>query len=515
VKKTVYRRLTNKKNKIARKLDQLIGGAEPLVEGNPEFSAGAGNIVYEVGDRTQAVSAGGIGAMKMLADDVGLTSAIDERLNILKIARPYQDSDHVLNIAFNLLCGGNCLDDIEIRRNDTAYLEALGARSIPDPTTAGDFLRRFSESQLWSLMHTINAARVNVWQRAGIAKGTARIDADGTIVPTLGECKEGMDMSYKGLWGYHPLVVSLANTNEPLFIVNRSGNRPSHEGAPQVLTEAVELCRSAGFTDVLLRGDTDFSMTAHLDAWHDDGVRFVFGYASNKSFENRAEAMPDVEYEGLVRKAELLFEARDPKPAERAKQPRVKEAIVEKRGYLNRKLLWEDTAEFHHKPSKAKNTYRIVVLRKRVVDKHGQTTTESKYVYFFYVTNDWSLTQQQVIFEANQRCNQENLLGGLKGDVRALRAPINTFNGNWAHMVIASLAWNLKVWFGLLLPITPRWKEKHEAERDMVVKMEFRTFLQHFILIPAQIVRTGRRLVYRFLAWRPNMPIFFRFLDAL
>jgi hypothetical protein len=225
--------------------------------------------------------------------------------------------------------------------------------------------------------------------------------------------------------------------------------------------------------------------------------------------------MPDVEYEGLVRRAELLFEARDPKRAERTKQPRIKEEVVEKRGYLNRKLLWEDTAEFNHKPSKSKNTYRIVVLRKRVLDKRGQTTIEAKYVYFFYVTNDWSLTQQQVVFEANQRCNQENLLGGLKGDVRALRAPVNTFNGNWAYMVIAALAWNLKVWFGLLLPITPRWKEKHEAERDLVIRMEFRTFLQQFILVPAQLLRTGRRLVYRFLAWRPNMPIFFRLLDAL
>ena len=77
---------------------------------------------------------------------------------------------------------------------------------------------------------------------------------------------------------YHPLLVSLANTGEPLFIVNRSGNRPSHEGAASYLDQAIKLCRRAGFEDILLRGDTDFSQVRHLDRWNVQGVRFVFGY---------------------------------------------------------------------------------------------------------------------------------------------------------------------------------------------------------------------------------------------
>lgn len=154
----------------------------------------------------------------------------------------------------------------------------------------------------------------------------------------------------------HPLLISLANTKEPLFLVNRSGNRPSHEGAPAALHRAIELCQSAGFRDVLLRGDTDFSMTAHLDRWDAAGVRFVFGYDANRTFVERANGLDDSDYQELVRKADEHFRKRREKPA------RIKEEIVRERGYFNKQLVSEDTAEFDHKPTQAEKAYRIVVL---------------------------------------------------------------------------------------------------------------------------------------------------------
>jgi hypothetical protein len=488
-------------------LAPLIGGTAPREPGIPEMRSSG--ITYEVAERCHAISCGGIGAIMKLVDQVGLARAVDERLNILKVARPYQDSDHVLNIALNLLCGGTVLEDIELRRNDAAFLDALGARAIPDPTTAGDFVRRFDEDAVWRLMHIVNDVRIAVWQRSAAAQGTARIDVDGSIVPTTGECKQGMDLSFKGIWGYHPLIVSLANTNEPLFIVNRSGNRPSHEGAPLALDRAIAVCRRAGFDAVLLRGDTDFTMSQHLDRWDEDGVRFVFGYDANPSFVERAGNVHPNEYEQLVREADRAFSSA------REKQPRVKEEIVKQRGYLNKRLVTEDTAEFEHKPSRAKKTYRIVVLRKFVIEERGQLTLGGNFRYFFYVTNDRKLSHAEVVAEANARCNQENLIEQLKNGARALHAPVNTLNANWAYMVIASLAWTLKVWSGLLLPISPRWHAVHAAERDSIVRMDFRTFVQRFIMIPAQIVRTGRRTIFRLLAWRPDLPSLFRLLDAL
>jgi hypothetical protein len=508
--KNIRRQLAAAVSKITTRLTAAKGGQQPR-SGGPEFSAGT--IHYEIGERNHAITCGGIGVMHQLATKVGLVDAVNLRLRILKRQRPYCESDHILNIAYNALCGGLVLDDIEVRRNDVAFLDALGARTIPDPTTSGDFCRRFQSQDIQRMMDTINDVRVGVWQQQSPAffEGPARIDGDGTMVGTTGECKQGMGLSYKGVWGYHPLVISLANTGEPLFIVNRSGNRPSYEGASEYFTRAIELCRRSGWKDVLLRGDTDFSQVKHLDHWDTDGVRFVFGYDASQPMVARADAVAEAEYHELVRHADEVHAARKL----RAKQPWIKEQIVRERGYRNLCLACEDLAEFEYRPRAAEKAYRIVVLRKTIVEEQGQLCLGQDRRYFFYITNDRTMTLEQVVREANARCDQENLHAQLKGGTRALRAPLNTLEANWAYMVIVALAWSLKAWFALMLPVAPRWREQHEADRKRVLRMEFRSFVQRFMLVPAQIIRTGRRLIYRLLAWRPDLPILFRFLDAL
>jgi len=472
----------------------------------------ARRITYRVAARVQAMGYGGIGALHQVALQSGLVDGIDGNLELLKVHKPYHESDHVLNIAYNAMCGGRTLDDIELRRNDEAFLDALGAAAIPDPTTAGDFCRRFDAAKIEQLMDIINEARLAVWARQGprFLEGPACIDADGSFVPTDGECKEGVGLSYKGGWSYHPLLVSLANTAEPLFIVNRSGNKHSHDGAAGYMDKAADLCFRAGFKDVLLRGDTDFSLTANFDRWTSRGIRFVFGYDANKHFKARANSLDDREYRRLVRGATHAFEAK-----RRTPQPRIKEQIVRERGYKNIKLRSEDIAEFEHKPSRCKQTYRIIVLRKNLSIERGEQVLFDDIRYFFYVTNDASLSAEEVVRHANERCNQENLLAQLKGGVRALHAPVNTLNSNWAYMVMASLAWTLKAWLALWPPIDPRWRAKHLAERDTWLRMEFRTFCNRVIKVPAQIVQSGRQLLIRLLGWRPDQLQLLRVLDSL
>src|SRR5271167_377381 len=273
VNKIIGRKLANGKRRIERRLDKTI---MPQIE-RPMFTAR--NIDYELAGRVRGIAHGGIGAMLLLARRIGLIDAIDRRLHLLKIHLPYHESDHVLNLAYNALCDGTCLQDLELRRNDEVFLDALGARRIPDPTTAGDFCRRFQAADVHTLIDIANEVRLPIWARQPASFfDQAFIDMDGTLVPTDGECKAGIDIAYEGTWGYHPLVVSLGNTGEVLSVVNRSGNRPSHEGPAAEVKAAFEVDLEGGFRKVLLRGDTDFSQTQHLDRWSaDPRVHFIFG----------------------------------------------------------------------------------------------------------------------------------------------------------------------------------------------------------------------------------------------
>ena len=498
--KPCYRNiLHNRKRRIERRLDP-----ERAWSDQPSPMLTCRNIRYEMADKSRAVNCGGIGAIHLMVSKLGLAREINERVPLLKRHLPYHESDHVLNLAYNALLDGVRLEDIELRRNDEAFLDGLDAQRIPDPTTAGDFTRRFDAASIEELMEVFNTVRERVWEvQPKHFLSHAFIDIDGTIAGTYGECKGGMGLSYKGIWGYAPLVISVANTREVLYLVNRPGNEVSHEGCvPWIDRALARVGQRAGA--ITLRGDTDFTLTGELDRWDDQGVKFIFGMDAHAKVVALAQTLPEQAFAPLVRlpRYEIATEPR-------AKRARVKENIVRAKGYQNKVLVGESVAQITYRPHKCEREYRLVILRKNISVQKGETVLFDEMRYFFYLTNhrESMYSAEAIVALANQRCDQENVIEQLKNGVNAMRMPVDDLMSNWAYMVITALAWNLKAWYGLLLPKRERGLE--------LLKMEFRRFLHALILVPAQIVRTGRRIVYRIQAYNPWLRDLFAMWEKL
>jgi len=228
----------------------------------------------------------------------------------------------------------------------------------------------------------------------------------------------------------------------------------------------------------------------------------VFGIDAQPNLVAWAETLPEGSWRTLDRPARYTVRTQP-----RDRPANVKEEVVRRRGYRNVRLVSEQVAEFKYRPGACTQDYRIVVLRKQLVwEQRGQVIDEETR-YFFYITNQWEWSCAAVVYFANDRCNQENLVQQLKSGVRALRAPLNTLVANWAYMVIGALAWSIKAWLALLQP--------RRSQRQQLLTMEFRKFLNEVVLLPCQIVRTGGCLLYRLLQWNPWVDMLCRVSELL
>jgi hypothetical protein len=274
----------------------------------------------------------------------------------------------------------------------------------------------------------------------------------------------------------------------------------------------VLLCLRAGFRKVLLRGDTDFSQTEHLDGWNAiSKVRFIFGYNAMNNLEEIAANLPESAWRRLERPARYAVRTQP-----RQRPVNVKDRIVREREFETLRLKSEEVAEFEYQPVKCRQKYRMVVVRKNITKEKGEQALVDDIRYFFYITNEREWSTAEVVFSANDRCNQENLIAQLKGGVHALHSPLASLESNWAYMVMAALAWNLKAWWALSVPEAPgRWQEHHHEQKQWVLRLEFRSFVNAFVLLPCQILRTGRKVVYRLLGWNPHLSILFRLVGKL
>jgi hypothetical protein len=394
-----------------------------------------------------------------------------------------------------VLCGGTRLEDIDRLRTDVPLMNGLGTRLLPDPTTAGDFLRRFSEADIVGLMEAINSVRPQLWRGRGkdLLGEVAYLDVDGTTVPTTGQLKQGMDISYKGIWGYAPLIVSLANTREVLYLVNRPGNAPSHLDAPAWIDKAIGLVAPYA-KPVCLRGDTDFALTGQFDQWAQQ-IDFVLGTDNIAALRTRADALEASAWQRLHRPAPYENKT----GTTRSRRHNRKQHVVTERGYLTLRLNHEDVAEFSYQPGKCARPYRVVVVRKNISRMKGETALLDEIRYFFYFTTYSADTHTcaQIVELANDRCDQENIHGQLKSGINALHAPVGDLHSNWAYMLIATLAWNIKSWHAMMMHRT--------HDRHGFIRMEFKRFLDTLIRIPATVIVRARAIVIRLVAYTVNL----------
>ncbi len=239
-------------------------------------------------------------------------------------------------------------------------------------------------------------------------------------------------------------------------------------------------------------------------------MTFLFGIDAMPNLKAIAEDRPASDWAELKRPPR--FEAKG-KP--RARPERVKDRIVRERGYETLTRVREDVAVVAYRPTACQESYRLIIVRQTILVEKGQMRLLDEIRYRFYLTNDREGTGRELVFKANDRCDQENLIAQLKGGAHALRAAVDNLVSNWAYMVMTALAWNLKAWFALSVPEHPRHRAAHRERKRQLLRMEFKRFVNAIILMPCQIVRGGRRLIYRLLSWNEWQGVFLRVVHAL
>jgi hypothetical protein len=418
---------------------------------------------------------------------------LDESVRVLKMHMPYLESDHIIAQALMLYGGGTCIEDMAMLQQDSALQRMLGAVRTPDPTTAGDFLRRFvPNGKLEALTSALDELQERAWKgprwrrhKAPMKKKPlAVVYLDGHTKELYGAKKAGADFSYQGAWSYSILVATL-DDGEWLDSQVRPGNcRSSHDAAEMVQRLLPRLERH--YQSIMVVADSDFDRADLRHACEARGAYFAF--VARESVDRPAVAAACRNWtpfrtRASRRKRELR---RSVNFTPRRKRLERRRRCARARGYDDIQLVRQevDEAEGHDGTR--------LVIRRQLLDvesgKPGQREIWHRYRYRYVITNlpsSWSI--EEVIDATYKRCDQENVISELGAGIAAWRMPVGDLRGNAAWLEIARLAWNLRVWTcRLALP-------------DEVGRWEWRRFRRAFVNIAVQVLTTARQLRVRIL----------------
>lgn len=448
----------------------------------------------EIDDRAEVTPYGGLVLVEQFLRRFKVGKLIDEHVHVLKQHLPFHESDHILAQALNLYVGGTTLEDLGSLQHDEAVKRILGACRLPDPTTAGDFLRRFSPASLDQLRYSTDVLQEEVWEKLARQQGSRKtkrrqaiVYLDGHIKSLYGVTMEGADFSYKGDWSYNALVISMAGTGECLFVRLRPGNVRSSEGAAEALDDLLPRLREH-YDEILIVADSDFDRSDVREACQRAGVYFAFVGRENADRPEMADSIKD--WRRFRTRADRAADEKRRrsgfKPRKRGTDRRRQRAKARK--FMELRLVGQLVGEVSWTPPKS-NTHLRLIVRRQEIDRYEAKQGELFETYRdrYIVTNlpaSWSA--EEVIDATYQRCDQENVIEQLGSGLAMWRMPVKQFVGNEVWMEIARLAWNLRVWVAQL------------ALPEEVCRWEWKRFRQAFVFLAAQVVHRARQVWVRF-----------------
>jgi hypothetical protein len=344
----------------------------------------------EADARGEMTHYGGLVLAQQFVRRFGVAQRLDQHLHLFKRHAPYYESDHVLALAYTLYADGTCLEDQGALQASEAVRRLVGACRIPDPSTAGDFLRRFkSAADVEQLSAVIDEVQEEAWsklprrvRRRRAKHELALVDLDGHIKPLYGEHKEGADFSYDGRWSYQPLVVSLAGSGECLRVVNQPGSARSSDAAAEALRAVLPRVQRH-FRNALVRGDTDFDRADVFQQVIDAQAYFAIG---GRVYPNRAalaQALPESAWQPFIPRARRGWSSA---PARRGRTPNWRKHKAAQRGFRNLRTIGQWIAELSYQPAGLQHPCRMIV-RRILIEEEKQGTLFESFRYRLILTN--------------------------------------------------------------------------------------------------------------------------------